>query len=57
MAIATGVNNRKAENTANEVVAHVVGGSSGTIEIYSGTGVVTLHNPGMANTLLGALRS
>lgn len=56
-AIATGVNNREAENTGNEVMAHVVGGPSGTIEIYSGTNVVTLHNPGMANTLLGALRS
>jgi len=48
---------RDAENTDDEVMAHVIGGPTGKIEIYSGTSVVTLHNVGMANALLGALRS
>jgi hypothetical protein len=56
-AMATGAGNRATENANDEVMAHVVGGPSGTIEIYSGTNVVTLHNLGVASTLLGALRS
>jgi hypothetical protein len=38
-----------------EVMAHVIGGPSGTVEIYSGTTLVTLHNPTVASALLSAL--
>jgi|GEM_PF-3327993 len=40
----------------DEVMAHVVGGPAGTIEIYSGTEVVTLHDQRVANALLAAVR-
>jgi hypothetical protein len=50
---------RKGANQAgaakDEVMAHVVGGPSGTVEVYSGTNVVTLHDRGVANALLAAL--
>jgi hypothetical protein len=56
-AMTVGAGGREPANANSEVMAHVVGGPSGAIEIYSGTDVVTLHNLGMANALLGALRS
>jgi nitrous oxide reductase len=57
-AMATGMGgDERPEGAKAEVMAHVVGGPSGTIEIYSGTNVVMLHDRGMANALLSALRS
>jgi len=39
-----------------EVMAHVVGGPSGAVEIYSGTRLVTIHDRSIANALLSAVR-
>jgi hypothetical protein len=43
------------QNGPNEVMAHVMGGPAGTVEIYSGTRLVTLHDPSVANALISAL--
>jgi hypothetical protein len=40
----------------DEVMAHVVGGPSGTVKIYSGTSLVTIHDRSVANAILSAIR-
>lgn len=54
-AAASRLGDQKPGEVRDEVMAHVVGGPSGTIEIYSGTHVITLHDRGVANALLTAL--
>lgn len=56
VAVAASSNSASPLSTNDEVMAHIVGGPAGTIEIYSGTSMVTLHDRGVANALLAALR-